>query len=216
MGSFHRTAINSEGFIRGAARLLIADTETAFPNKISDVITLASGANQYDPASGWTDLGATKTGITITRNNTEETFDVDQIATDIGSQPVAWEMSVATALAQATLDKIDLVWEGGGVTAETSDGVPIKRLPLGAPESYAQRRLAVLFKRPAIKLSSGAVTEGKIRAYVFRKVQRSPQESSFAHQRTGDQATLPIRWRCLADDSVADINARFGEIFDQV
>lgn len=207
MGSFLRTNITDEGFIRGAARILIAPTTVAFPSKIGDVITLASGATQYDPASGWSDLGATKTGIQIVRNNSEETFDVDQIQGDIASAPTAWEMNVGTALAEVTLEKIAIAWE----TADpTTDATPTtgseKHLGLGEPSSYVQRRLAVLFQRP----------NGKIRAYIFRKTQHMPQESSFTHQKTGEQASLPMRWRCLADDTVTDVNARFGEIVDQI
>ena len=207
MGSFLRTNITDEGFIRGAARVLIAPMATAFPAKIADVINLASGANQYDPASGWSDLGATKTGIQIVRNNSEETFDVDQIQGDIASEPTGWEMNVGTALAEVTLEKIAIAWETADPTTDNTPSTGAeKHLALGQPSSYTQRRLAVLFQRP----------NGKIRAYVFRKTQKMPQESSFTHQKTGEQATLPIRWRCLADDTVADVNARFGEIIDQV
>ncbi len=207
MGSFLRTNINDEGFIRGAARIVIAAKTQTWPTKISDIIVLATGATQYDPASGWSDLGATKTGIQIVRNNSEETFDVDQIQGDIASEPTGWEMNVGTALAEATVDKIAVAWE---TPTPTTDATPPtgseKHLLLGQPTSYTQRRLAVLFQRP----------NGKVRAYVFRKVQRMPQESSFTHAKTGEQATLPLRWRCLADDTVVDINARFGEIIDQI
>jgi hypothetical protein len=206
MGSFHRTNINEEGFIRGAGRLLVANTSVAFPSEISDLIVLDAGGTQYDPQTGWTELGATKTGIQIARNNAEEEFDVDQIQGAIASEPTNWEMSVGTALAEVTLERIDYVWEGGGVTTDTATTPDEKHLSLGQPVSYRQRRLAVLFQRP----------NGKIRAYIFRKTQRTPQESAFTHQKTGEQATLPIRWKCLADETVADVNARFGEIIDQV
>src|SRR5215211_648574 len=99
MGEFLRTDLTDPwAFVRGAARLLIADEDAAFPTQISDIITLASGAGQYDAASAWTDLGATKTGITVSINHAEETFDVDQVIGDIASAPVSWDCSVATAL----------------------------------------------------------------------------------------------------------------------
>lgn len=215
MGTFHRTnAVNPEGFIRGAARVMIAPISQAWPTELADLIVLASGGTQYDATAGWTELGSTKTGVNIARNNSEESFDVDQVQGDIASQPTGWEMSVGTALAEVTLDRIAQVWESA---APTTDATPAtgseKHLGLGSPEAYTQRRLAVLFKRPT---DPNTGTPGKIRAYVFRKVQRTPQDSSFTHQKTGEQATLPIRWRCLADDTVTDINFRFGEIIDQV
>lgn len=217
MGTFHRTNITPEGFIRGAARILIAPTTYTFPTKVADIIILATGATQYDPVggvSGWSDLGATRTGINITRNHTEETFDVDQIPSDIAALPTGWEMSVGTALAEVTLEKISYAWQGGTVTTDaTPSSGSEKHLPLGTPESFAQRRLAVLFQRPA---DPNTGTPGKIRAYVFRKVQRTAQDSSFTHARTGEQATIPIRWRCIPDDQVTNVDARFGEIIDQV
>lgn len=215
MGSFLRTNITPEGFVQGAARILVAPINQVWPVKIDDIIALASGASQYDAQAGWSDLGATRTGINIARNNAEETFDVDQIQGDIASRPTNWEMSVGTALAEVTLDRIDFVWEGGGVVTSNPTTGQEKSLSLGQPESYTQRRLAVVFQRPNQKNADGSVTVGKVRAYVFRKVQRTPQDSSFTHQRTGEQATLPIRWKCLADDAVSDLNARFGTIYDQ-
>lgn len=212
MGSFHRTFTSGlsgeEGFIRGAARLLWAPLATTFPTKISDIIALASGATQYDATSAWNDLGATRTGIQIVRNNAEETFDVDQIQGDIASAPTSWEMNVGTQLAEATLDRIAVAWETQAPTVNTTLTPDEKTLLLGMPDSYVQRRLAVLFQR-------GNATKD-IRAFVFRKVQRMPQESAFTFQKTGEQITVPVRWRCLADDSVTDVNARFGVIFDQV
>lgn len=207
MGSFHRTnAAALEGFIRGAARLMWAPTSVAFPTRISDIITLASGATQYDAASGWSDLGATRTGIQIVRNNAEETFDVDQVQGDIASAPTSWEMNVGTQLAEATLDRIAIAWETPAPTTNTTLSPDEKILLLGQPESYVQRRLAILYKR----------SDDTIRAHVFRKVQRMPQESAFTFQKTGEQITVPVRWRCLADDTVTDLNARFGVIYDQV
>src|SRR5438477_7393469 len=83
MTDFHRTAINDDNFIRGAARLLWAGTTVTFPTSIADIVNLST----YDAANAWHDLGATKTGITITVNNTEETFDVDQVYGDLDSRP---------------------------------------------------------------------------------------------------------------------------------
>ena len=102
MPDFHRVSVNDDNFIRGAARLLWAGTTISFPVTIADVINVST----YDPMTGWNDLGATKTGITITVNNTEETFDVDQIYADIDSRPTGWECTVATALAEMTVQRL--------------------------------------------------------------------------------------------------------------
>jgi hypothetical protein len=208
MADFFRTEVDDRSFIRGAARLLYAPITTAAPTQISDIIHLASGAgvDLYDPVytsptNGWVDLGATKTGIQISVNNTEETFDVDQIYGDIDSLPTNWEVSVGTQLAEFTPEKLQICWEGSEITTANSE----QSISFGAPTSYTRRRLAVLFQRP----------NGKIRAYSFRKVQRLPQESTVTHNKTGEQISVPVQFRVLPDFAVTDPKARFFTIYDQ-
>lgn len=218
---FHRTAVNDTSFIRGAARLLIAPITQAFPTKIEDVIDLGKwkakepgpgfelekgGDPTYKAQTGWTDLGATKTGIQITINNAEESFDVDQVMGDINSAPTSWECSVGTQLAEFTPEKMQVAWEGSAITVDaTPKAGSEKEIGFGQPVSYTQYRMAILFQRP----------NGKIRGYFFRKVQRSPQESSVTHAKTGEQISIPMRWKALADTSVEDIYKRFFIIRDQ-
>jgi hypothetical protein len=198
---FHRTFVNADSFVRGAARLMWAGVTITFPVKIGDVVNLST----YDAMANWFDLGATKTGLTISHNNTEETFDVDQIMGDIDTLPTNWEMSVATALAEMTLERLQIAWEGAPVTLDVAMTPNEKELGLGQPQNYTLRRLAVLFQRP----------NGKVRAFLFRKVQRMAQESSSVFNKTGEQQTVPIRFRCLADPSISDIYKRFCVIRDQ-
>ncbi len=201
MADFHRTFVNDESFIRGAARLLWANMTMAFPSNIGQVINLSVGP--YDAQSGWNDLGATKTGVQITVNNAEESFDVDQIAGDIRAEPTNWESSVATQLAEMTLERLAVAWEGATVISDTGFGE--KETGVGQPTAYTQRRLAVLFQRPNLK----------IRSYIFRKVQRTPQESTITHAKTGEQISIPVRFKALADTSVSDVQKRFFVIRDQ-
>lgn len=210
MADFHRTFVNDRSFIRGAARLLVAPITQARPEEIADVIALEAAAgppvvNLYDAKTGWTDLGATKTGIQITVNNAEENFDVDQVMGDIASQPTNWECSVGTQLAEMTPERLQIAWEGSAISVDATPDVPEQEIGFGQPVSYTQRRLAVLFQRP----------NGKIRAYLFHKVQRMPQESSVTHAKTGEQISIPVRFRVLADTTVTDLQKRFFVIRDQ-
>lgn len=208
--AFHRVSpTTDDAFIRGAGRILIAPDTQAFPTQISDVLETAASpmtGEQYDPKTGWTDLGATKTGIQITVNNAEETFDVDQILGDIESAPTSWEVSVGTQLAEATLERMQVAWEGAAIATNTTPTPDEKELGVGEPTAYTRRRLAVAFQRPS----------GLVRLFVFRKVQRMPQESSITFQKTGEQISIPVRWRALADSSVTDVKKRFFVIYDQV
>jgi hypothetical protein len=199
MADFFRTnAYSNDSFIRGAARLMWAGTTIAFPTTIGDIINLST----YDAATGWNDLGATKTGITITHNNTEETFDVDQILTDIETRPVSYEQSVATALAEMTLDRLQIAWQAGTKTTSGSE----ESMGVGEPATYIRRRLAVLFQK----------ADGKIRAHVYRLVIKGANESSLVYAKTGEQLQIPVTFKALADTSITDVNTRTQVIFNQI
>ena len=178
-----------------------AGTTIAFPTTIADVIN----ASTSDPMTGWNELGATKTGITITVNNTEETFDVDQVYADIDSRPTGWECTVTTALAEMTLQRLQLAWEGGSIATVTSGGQNESQMGVGSPQTYTRRMLAVLFQKQ----------NNKIRAYIFRKTVKTPQESNNVFSKTGEQQAVPVRFRALADLSITNVTQRYFMIFDQ-
>lgn len=198
MPDFFSTAINDNTFIRGAARVMWAGTTIAMPTTISDIINLSTYAAQ----TGWNDLGATKTGVTVTRNNTEEVFDVDQILGNIDTRPVDWEQTVTTALAEASLQRMQIAWEGGGISTAGGE----ETMGVGNPLTYIKRRLAVLVLK----------NDNKIRAHVYRLVTRGAVESSAVYNKTGDQVTFPVQFRALADTSVSDVNTRVGIVINQV
>lgn len=160
----------------------------------------------YDAQPLWTDLGATKNGITITINNGEDTFDIDQQLTIIASQPNSWTCTVGTSLAESTPERMQVAWEGSAITIDnTPTSGPEEQIGFGAPNYYIQRRVAVLFQRPT----------GKIRGYFFRICQRSPAESSLVHAKTGDQQSIPVLFSVLADTSVSDVLQQLFIIRDQ-
>lgn len=197
MTDFFRVGVDSNNFIRGAARLLWAGTTISFPTTIGDIVNLST----YDAMSGWNDLGATKTGVTISHNNTEEAFDIDQILTDIDTRPVAYTQTVATALAEVSLERLQVAWEAGVITTVGTE----RQMGVGTPTRYITRRLAVLFLKD----------NNLLRAHVFRKANKSPQESALAFNKTGEQQSIPILFTALADTSVSDVNTRVQVIFDQ-
>jgi hypothetical protein len=207
MGDFHRVNTEDEwAIVKGAARLLVAPEDETFPDTISDIIELASGVTQYDAAGDWEELGATKTGVTISTNNAEETQDVDQVLGDISSDPVNWEASVATALAENTLEHMQLAWEGSAISTNTATTPDERTMGFGQASEYTKRRLAVLFKNK----------DDLIRAFVFRRVQLQPVESSFTFNKTGEMLQIPIQFKALADTSVADPLYRFFSVIEQI
>src|SRR3954468_14916379 len=155
------------GFVQGAARILVAPISVAYPDGLEDIIEL-TGADIYDPIDPWVDVGFTKTGINITRNNAEETFTVDQIRSAIKTRPSNWEMSVGTQLAEASLDTFALAWELPDPTdvTKTTPQLDESHTGLSAPTSYPERLAAVVFQFP----------DDIIRAFVFRRCVHAAQE----------------------------------------
>jgi len=204
MADFYKTGLTDDwATVKGAARLLVADVDTAFPSAIADIIVTASGGSQYDAQAGWEELGATKGGVTLSTNHTEETLSVDQIFGDIYSAPTAWEASVQTALAEMTLEHLQIAWEGSDITV---NGDAERVFGFGQPDEYTQRRLAILFKN--------ARTD-KIRATVVRIAQLQPVESSIVYNREGDQMTIPVQFKALADTSIDDVRSRYFVTYEQ-
>src|SRR3954470_1784067 len=140
------------GFVQGAARILIAPISVAYPDGLEDIIDLASGPTLYDPVDPWVDVGFTKTGINITRNNAEETFTVDEIRSAIRTRPSNWEMSVGTQLAAASLETVSLAWELPYTVdvTKTTPQLDESHVGLGAPTNYPERRMCVLFQFPPV------------------------------------------------------------------
>lgn len=210
--NFFRTFLDDRSFIRGAARLLVAPITQAMPAQISDVINLTAPTPPavtpalYDAQTGWTDLGATKGGISITVNNAEETFDIDQQLSIIGSAPTSWTCTVGTSLSESTPERMQVAWQGSPITVDSTPTTGAEQeFGVGSPNFYTQRRVAVLFQRPS----------GKIRGYFFRICQRSPQEATITHNKTGDQQQIPILFNVLADNTVSDVLKQFFIIRDQ-
>jgi hypothetical protein len=119
-------------------------------------------------------------------------------------------MTITTELADTTLENLQLCWEGGAITTDATQSPNERHLPLGGPLAYTQKRLAVVHQKTIGPSAS------RIRAHVFRIVQRSPQASRITFNKTGPQQTIPHVFRAFADVSVADPAARFGEVMEQL
>ena len=112
---------------------------------------------------------------------------------------------MGTQLAEMTPERLQIAWEGSDISVDDGPTVPEQEFGFGEPDFYVQRRLAVLFQRPS----------GLIRAYLFHITQHMPQESAVTHAKTGEQISVPVRFRCLPDTSISDVRKRFFIIRDQ-
>lgn len=197
---FHR--VDTTQLVRGAARIMYADIGQTKPTTLSDVIDLAD----YDAQTGWNDLGATRNGINISINNTENSFDVDQVAGVIGTAPDSWECLVSTELAEQTLEHLVIAWEGASITTDTTPTVDERETGFAGATSYTQRRLAVLFQKPSLLITG----------YLFHSVVRAPQQATLAFQKGGDAQTIAVQFRALADATETDPLMAFFRIREQV
>jgi hypothetical protein len=186
----------------------------ARPAKIGDIIkTDSADPLAYDAQTGWFDLGATREGIQITVNNTEDSFDVDQVLGEILTTPNAWTGTLATRLAEMTFEHLQLAWEGAAITsntitADTTNKVIAgteRQLGFAGATSYTERRLAVLFQRP----------NGKLQAYTVHRAVRAPQDTTLDFRKSGDAMTIAVQFRMLQDATVTDPKAGLGYIFEQ-
>lgn len=197
--------VDQTKLVKGAGRLMYATSAQAKPAKIGDVINTSTYAAQ----SGWNDLGATREGIQITVNNTESGFDVDQVAGLLLTTPENWECFVTTNLAEITLEKLVIAWEGASVTVDSAVTPSEKQTGFAGATSYTERRLAVLFKKPASSAPQALV------GYFFWRAVRAPQEGVLNFQKGGDAMVIPVRWNILADSTQADPLTAFFMVREQ-
>jgi hypothetical protein len=212
MTDFHRTSVDSGASFEAQLAFSWLRTSTPARSKISDVIYLASGAGSalYDPLAfrrvGWLDRSRCdqdrhpdhpqqRRGVLRRRSgHGRHLVGPDQLG--VQRRNPARRDDAGEAPARVG---------GFGDHARQRPDDPGAGDRLRPAASYTQRRLAILFQRP----------NGRIRAYLFHKVQRMPQESSVTHAKTGEQISIPVRFRVLADSLDQDPYKRFFIIRDQ-
>lgn len=168
-----------------------------------------AGFGEFDPVGEWSELGSTKGGIKITRNNTESMIDIDQIQAAVAALPDEWEMTVEAPLAETNEENISIAWEGSGITVDATQTPNENHLGFGNPLTYTERRLAIVHK---VTMGSN---QNKLKAFIFRKVLRSATASTIDFQKTGNLATINTTFRVFADATIANPNYSMGEIIEQ-
>lgn len=99
--------VNATNLIQGPASLYAAPFGTAEPATISTA-----------PGAGWDDLGGTKEGITLNIEQTFADLTVDQIIDVIARKRTGRNITIATSLAEPTLDNLALAMNNTGPTSD--------------------------------------------------------------------------------------------------
>lgn len=110
--------VNSENFVGGPGRLVVADLHVAAPTRISDVMDTSS---PFELKAEWRDLGATSEGIAISRGFTTEDFEVDQVMGAADTEVTSYAHSLTTSLAENTLVNRQLALVGGEIIETTAE-----------------------------------------------------------------------------------------------
>lgn len=79
-----------------------------------------SAVNTTPTASVWTDLGATKDGSTLTVSLDYAELEIDQVVDVVERRLTKRDMRVSTNLAETTLENLQVVLNGGTVTASAA------------------------------------------------------------------------------------------------
>lgn len=104
--------VNADNIVGGAGRLVVADFGITYPERISDVMDIT---DPYNLKPGWTDLGATSEGITISRGFETEDFEVDQVTGPVDTDITSWEHTLETNLAENTVENRKLALVGSTI-----------------------------------------------------------------------------------------------------
>jgi len=96
----------------GPGLIFLGDFGTTFPDHPDDVIDFAGGVSQFTPKAGWTALGMTSGGVTVTRGFEKVDRMADQTYGPFDFRPTQWTTQVSTELVQTDLAALKYAWHG--------------------------------------------------------------------------------------------------------
>lgn len=195
---------NINNIFGGGARFVYADAGTAKPTQLSDLLTTSTGAL----VSGWNDFGATDGGARMRKGFEKETWEVDQVLGVIDEFITQWTMMLETNLAESSLENLQIAWEEGSITINSTPDPDERSMGMGDPESLTERMFALIVDKRRVS------SVGYIRAYIFWRGQIDGSESEHAFVK-GQKTLVPIVIKVLAD-TTETTDRRFGLILDQV
>lgn len=131
------------------------------------------------PASGWTNVGATTDGVTLTVNQEFTELEVDQIVDIPESRLVKRSFTVETNLAELTLENLKLALNGGTIS---STGGSSTYAPANGNSATSPGYVALLI--------DGIAPGGKKRRIIVRKA-LSTDDVEFAYNKE-DQSVYSV------------------------
>lgn len=177
--------------IAGPAQVFIAATGTAFP------------AVNATPGAGWSDLGMTEGGVSVSHTQTINSITTDQYTAPVKGVRSEEGMTVTFSLAELTLDKFAIALNNATVVSVA--GPPAtKEIPLyrGVPVA----RHALLVRGPS------PYGPWNMQYQIPVVMQAEEPEVAFVKD---DKSVLNVSWTTLIDLTAALDQDRFGKLIAQ-
>lgn len=125
---------------------LVLGPATLYTGLFGAVEPLDASVNSAPAASAWTDIGGTMGGLTVSIDQTYTELQVDQIVDSVGRRLTKREFSVATQMAEPTLNNLSAALNGSTATSgATQNGGTYSTLePLFATSATQPTYIALL------------------------------------------------------------------------
>ena len=194
----------------GAARLVKCSSLSPQPTKLEDIITTL-GVNRGTLKATWSDIGATDGGLKETIAWETQEWEVDQTRFPVNEQITKVTYTLATSLAEASLENLQFGWDLDSITstaAVSGTNVCQRSIPLGVPGAFAERMLAFIVERPEY-----GTAVMRYRAYVFYICSRGKASSEHAFTKK-DKVLIPVEFIAKPDNCKTDLRA-IGLVMDE-
>jgi hypothetical protein len=199
----------------GAARILYAETTTAVPADIADVISMVS---PYTAQTGWTDLGATRDAFSYSRGFDTEGYEIQQVAGNVIEELTDITRSIEVSFADFRAEHLKMIENAPAVDA--IDPVPLasaqKRVGFGSFSSVEQYRFAFVAMRPkqaGTVIEPGGAERGRFFMGVANLAQIAADEVSFELDK-GTLTAAGVTFTLFPDSSEAS-GEEYGAWFDE-
>lgn len=207
----------TEQILVGAAKVYVSatDSTSATHNPVLPAGTagqsLTTGAAGLDASASWTHVGFTTGGVEFTYAPDYGEVEVDQSLDAAKMFKQRMTATVATTLAQASLDNLLIAWgQAGSTLSPTADGEVDRELGISSGDlgdEPVERALVFVGKAPRTP-----ARKRRERVYFLR---RALQVESSAHSlNRAEASTIPVSFRLLPDMSYS--YKQYGYIRDRV
>lgn len=194
--------------LTGGARVLYAPTTVAKPAKLTDVIVTDAGSDQYLPATGWIDFGATTGGAAYSRSIEETGYKIDQDTSDVISEVTGVVRGFAGTFNQVQPELLKIFEQAAAITtvAAGAHSSQEKQVKFGTIQTLDRYRIAVIGRKAKgigadVTQSNGTVRGAFVMAVLYSCAISGDQAQ--VEMAPGSMAGLPLGFQGYPESGVA-------------